>query len=90
MEPLLEVSNLVKYFGKKKVLSDVSFKINEGEILGFIGPNGAGKTTTIKLILGLQSIGSGTVKINGYDLKNDFEKAIRNFIDQQFWGNGRI
>ncbi len=77
MEPILEVSNLVKYFGKKKVLNDVSFSINEGEILGFIGPNGAGKTTTIKLILGLQSINSGTVKLNGYDLEKDFEKAIR-------------
>ena len=77
VEPILEVSNLVKYFGKKKVLNDVSFSINEGEILGFIGPNGAGKTTTIKLILGLQSINSGTVKLNGYDLEKDFEKAIR-------------
>ena len=76
MEPVLEVSNLVKYFGKKQILKDVSFSINEGEILGFIGPNGAGKTTTIKLILGLQSINSGTVKLNGYDLEKDFEKAI--------------
>ena len=77
MEPVLEVSNLVKYFGKKKILNEVSFSINEGEILGFIGPNGAGKTTTIKLILGLQSINSGTVKINGYDLEKDFENAIK-------------
>lgn len=77
MEPVLKVSNLVKYFGKKKILNEVSFSINEGEILGFIGPNGAGKTTTIKLILGLQSINSGTVKINGYDLEKDFENAIK-------------
>lgn len=73
---ILEVKKLNKYFGKKQVLKDVSFEIREGEILGFIGPNGAGKTTTIKLILGLQSISSGEVLINGYNIVKDFEKAI--------------
>ena len=50
----------------------------EGDILGFIGPNGAGKTTTIKLILGLQNITSGKVYINGYDIEQNFKKAIEN------------
>ena len=50
----------------------------EGDILGFIGPNGAGKTTTIKLILGLQNITSGNVYINGYDIEENFKKAIEN------------
>ena len=76
MASILNVRNLNKSFGKKQVLFDVSFDINEGEILGFIGPNGAGKTTTIKLILGLQSINSGEVYINGYDVKKEFTKAI--------------
>ena len=76
MSKVLEVRNLNKYFGKKQVLNDVSFDIEEGEILGFIGPNGAGKTTTIKLILGLQSISKGEVFINGYNVKKDFSKAI--------------
>lgn len=76
MENLLEVKNINKFFGRKQVLKDVSFTLKEGEILGFIGPNGAGKTTTIKLILGLQSIGSGEVVLNGYNLKKDFEMAI--------------
>ncbi len=75
-EKILEVKNLNKYFGSKQVLKDVSFELKEGEILGFIGPNGAGKTTTIKLILGLQAIGSGEVLINGFDIEKDFEKAI--------------
>ncbi len=74
---IVKVDKINKKFGKKQILHDVSFEINEGEILGFIGPNGAGKTTTIKLMLGLQSIDSGTVTINGYDLKKDFENAIR-------------
>ncbi len=50
----------------------------EGDILGFIGPNGAGKTATIKLILGLQNITSGKVYINGYDIEENFKKAIEN------------
>lgn len=73
---LLEVKKINKFFGKKHVIKDVSFKIDEGEILGFIGPNGAGKTTTIKVILGLQSLNSGEVLINGYSISKDFEKAI--------------
>ncbi|HPZ23901.1 MAG TPA: ABC transporter ATP-binding protein [Bacilli bacterium] len=76
MKNILSVNNICKSIGKKQILKNVSFNIEEGEILGFIGPNGAGKTTTIKLILGLQSIDSGTVKINGYDIQHDFEKAI--------------
>ncbi len=78
MKTILEVNNICKSFGKKQILKDVSFSLDEGEILGFIGPNGAGKTTTIKLILGLQSIGSGSVKINGYDIEKEFVKAISN------------
>ncbi|MBR0427386.1 MAG: ABC transporter ATP-binding protein [Clostridia bacterium] len=76
MEKVLECKNLNKKIGKKDILKNVSLEVQEGDILGFIGPNGAGKTTTIKLILGLQKITSGEVKINGYDIKKDFEKAI--------------
>lgn len=74
---ILECKNLVKKFKKKEVLHGVSFEVDSGDILGFIGPNGAGKTTTIKLILGLQKITSGTVLINGYDIKKDYVKAIK-------------
>ena len=76
MAKVLECKNLNKNIGKKDILKNVSLEVQEGDILGFIGPNGAGKTTTIKLILGLQKITSGEVKINGYDIKRDFEKAI--------------
>jgi len=75
---ILRCTNLNKSFGKKQILKDVSLTLEEGDILGFIGPNGAGKTTTIKLILGLQSIDSGSVSICGYDIKKDFTKAINN------------
>lgn len=75
---ILKCSNLNKSFGRKKILNNVSLSLDEGDVLGFIGPNGAGKTTTIKLILGLQSIDSGTVTICGYDIKKEFTKAIKN------------
>ena len=75
-EKILVCENLNKNIGKKQILKNVALSLGEGDILGFIGPNGAGKTTTIKLILGLQKITSGTVKINGYDITKNFEKAI--------------
>ena len=73
---VLKVDKLCKKIGKKARLRDVSFQINKGDILAFIGPNGAGKTTTIKCILGLQKINSGSISINGYDIKHDFVHAI--------------
>lgn len=75
-EVVLECKNLYKKIGRKEIIKDVSLSLEEGDILGFIGPNGAGKTTTIKLILGLQKIDKGEVIINGFDVKNRFEKAI--------------
>ncbi len=75
---ILRCENLKKNFGQREILKGVSLKLMEGDILGFIGPNGAGKTTTIKLMLGLQSITSGKVFINGYDIETDFTKAIEN------------
>ncbi len=75
-ELVLKCQDLHKKFGKREILKGVSLELNKGDILGFIGPNGAGKTTTIKLILGLQSITSGSVSINGFDIEKQFTKAI--------------
>ncbi len=77
MNNILTVKNLYKKIGNKTILKNVSFEINEGDILAFIGPNGAGKTTTIKCLLGLQRITKGDVLINGYDIKKDFVNAIK-------------
>ena len=73
---ILKVEKLCKKVGKKEILKNVSFQIDEGDILAFIGPNGAGKTTTIKCILGLQRLTKGSITINRYDIKKDFVKAI--------------
>ena len=76
---VLEIKNVTKRFGKKTVVDDLSFSVNEGEIMGFLGPNGAGKTTLIKMAMGLLKITSGTISVCGYDIKEDYEKAAQNF-----------
>ncbi|WP_032121637.1 ABC transporter ATP-binding protein [Clostridium amazonitimonense] len=76
MEKLLEVKDLNKSFGKTKVLHDINFDIFPNEIVGFIGPNGAGKSTVMKCILSLIFPDSGTITINGYDIKKHRIKAL--------------
>ena len=62
---ILTFSHVAKKFGEKQVLKDVSFAIPEHTVFGFVGCNGAGKTTAMKLILGLLSLDSGQIKVNG-------------------------
>ncbi|MBS5940084.1 ABC transporter ATP-binding protein [Clostridium sp.] len=74
---VLEVENLKKSLGKREIIKNISFSIEEGEIFGFLGPNGAGKTTTIRMLVGLIHPNEGSIKICGYDLKKDTEKALK-------------
>jgi ABC-2 type transport system ATP-binding protein len=73
---IIEVTNLSKSFGSRKVIDDISLTVEEGEVFGFLGPNGSGKTTTIRMLLNLIHADEGSVWINGYNLKTDFNKAI--------------
>ena len=73
---VLELKNVNKTFGKRKVIDNISLEVKEGEIYGFLGPNGSGKTTTIKMILRLIDNDSGQIKVNGYDTEKQFEKAM--------------
>lgn len=68
MNKILDVSNLSKRFGNFTAVDDISFSLNEGEILGFLGPNGAGKTTTIQMLLGALKPTSGNVAYFGKNL----------------------
>ena len=77
VSPVLEIRDLTKYLGNRKILDDISLKVNPGEIFGFLGPNGSGKTTTIKLILGLLRIDQGEIDICVHNVSSDFEKAVR-------------
>jgi len=76
MEKILEVNNVTKLYKNGRGVKNISFSIGKGEIYGFLGPNGAGKSTLMKSITGLNKIQSGSVKILGYDLNKDFEKAL--------------
>ncbi len=69
MKNILEIKNLVKYYGKNIGVSDVTMSINEGEIFGFIGPNGAGKSTTIRCVMRLINKTEGTIHFMGKELK---------------------
>lgn len=73
---VLELKNVNKTFGKRKVINNLSLEVKEGEIFGFLGPNGSGKTTTIKMILRLIDMDSGEIKVAGFDTKKQFEKAM--------------
>ena len=73
---VLEVTNLSKSFGKRKILDNINLTIYEGDIIGLIGPNGAGKTTLIKTILRLYYYDKGSVKICGYDTKKQLEQTL--------------
>ena len=67
---MLEIENVSVAYGMVQILWDVSFKINEKEIVSIIGPNGAGKTTLVKTIMGLLSAKSGTIKFKGEHIEN--------------------
>ena len=68
-ETLIETRELIKRYGDKVAVNNVSFNVYSGEVFGFLGPNGAGKTTTIKMIVGLLQPTSGMVKVAGYDVQ---------------------
>lgn len=74
-ETLIETRNLVKRYGDKLAVNNVSINVQGGEIFGFLGPNGAGKTTTIKMIVGLLQSTSGSVKVDGFDVQTEPLKA---------------
>lgn len=73
---VLELKNVSKSFGKRKIIDNISLKVNSGEIFGFLGPNGSGKTTTIKMILRLIDSDEGEIKVNGFDNRKQFEQAM--------------
>ncbi len=65
---MIEVTHLTKRYGAHVAVDDISFHVEDGEILGFLGPNGAGKSTTMNILTGYLSASEGAVRINGYDV----------------------
>jgi len=77
MTTILSVRNVKKVIGKKTLVENISFDVNQGEVFGFLGPNGAGKTTTIRMLVGLIKATEGTISIGGYNIKENFREAMR-------------
>ena len=75
-KPVVELKNLSKTIGKKKIIDNLNLSLYPGQITGFLGPNGAGKTTTIRMMVGLMRPTSGDVIIEGDSLTEDFEGGI--------------
>lgn len=76
MEKVIEIKNLTKLYKNGRGVSDISLDIYQGDIFGFLGPNGAGKTTAMKVMTGLIRPDRGDVKIFGYSVSEEYEKAM--------------
>ena len=74
---MIQVSHLTKRFGGIQAVSDLSFSVAEGEIVGFLGPNGAGKSTTMNIITGCLEATDGTVTVGGLDSRSHPEEVRR-------------
>lgn len=74
---MILVKNLSKHYGEYVAVSDVSFSVNKGEIVGFLGPNGAGKTTTIRMLATFLPPSSGTATVAGYDVVTQGDEVRR-------------
>jgi len=72
---MIEVQHLTKRYGDLTAVSDISFTVASGQILGFLGPNGSGKTTTMRVITGFMPASSGTVKVAGFDIFDESFEA---------------
>ena len=72
---MIEVKNVTKKYGNFIAVDNVSFTVNDGEVVGFLGPNGAGKSTTMNMITGFIEPTEGTIEVNGYDILKQPLKA---------------
>ena len=97
VETIIEVKNLVKNYGTKEILKNISFSINKGEIISIIGESGAGKSTLMRCLNGLEEVNSGSINFYGTDItklktsdKNEIKKQMAyvfqdlNIIDNMF------
>src|SRR5205809_638659 len=75
---MIQVDDLTKYFGPVLAVSHVSFRVAQGEIVGFLGPNGAGKTTTMRILTTYLPATSGIARVAGYDVMNQSLDVRRN------------
>jgi len=82
MDYMLTVTDLSKKYGKQEAVSNLSFQLQGGEVVGLLGPNGAGKSTTMKCIVGLLRKTSGEIRIGGYDHLSVGAKRLFSYIPE--------
>lgn len=97
MEPVIQVQNLTKIYGKLMAVDHINFEVRRGEIFGFLGPNGAGKTTTLRMLTGIIKPDQGKADILGFNIQNEPLKAKQNigvvpetsnaYVDLSAWQN---
>ena len=68
---MIEVERLSKSYGAFRTVSDVSFHVERGEVVGFLGPNGAGKSTTLRMLAGFLGPSAGRIRIGGHDIAEE-------------------
>ena len=83
---MLEIKNITKRFKKAEVVKDLSFNVEDGEIVGLLGENGAGKTTTLRMISTMLKVSEGDIIVNGFSVKKEPEK-VRKEIGILFGGD---
>lgn len=75
---MIEIKEVNKFYGQNQVLTDINLNIKDGEIFGIIGHSGAGKSTILRCINRLEDFDSGSIYVNGQDVANLDDKALRN------------
>ncbi len=76
---MIELHNLQKSYGKKTILKNIDLTIHDGEIYGLVGRSGAGKSTLLRCINGLEKYDSGSLKVDGFEVKQHSDEEIRKF-----------
>jgi len=82
---MIDIRDITKLYGPKIAVQNLSLQVPTGELFAFLGPNGAGKTTTIKMVCGLLFPTSGTIRVGGFDLRNegDAARALISYVPDQ-------
>jgi ABC-2 type transport system ATP-binding protein len=71
MSPIVRTEHVSKWYGPRRAVSDVSFTVEPGEIVGLLGPNGSGKSTIFRILTGYLAPSAGSVEVAGYDVVTD-------------------
>src|SRR5947209_13830251 len=82
---MIDLQEVSKTYGTKLAVDRLSLRVEAGEVFAFLGPNGAGKTTTLKLLCGLLFPTSGTVRVGGFDVQSEGDRArqLISFVPDQ-------